>query len=1472
MAKIYSVFKSNYWKNFTFLFLLLALSVPNFSQTHTPITVKLTNRIGGYWEYLPADYNTSGKKYPLIIFFHGSGEIGSGSQADLKKVLKWGPAKLIANGSWPKTFTVNGESFTPIVISPQYKNTSRSVDDYKALMAYILKKYRIDESRIYMTGLSHGGGTAMYYPSITDAGANAVAAIVTSAESVYSNAAGIKRFAKSKMPVWMCTNRNDPTVPMRYSLSWFDGLKEFSPKVTPQPLLDIFDQKGHDSWSKMYDPNYRPRGLNVYEWMFQFKKGKNNDDDNNDDQGENNDSVYAKITAPSSVNLPAASITLDGSNSTTAKGTSIKSYLWKCISGPAGYQMNNANGKKSTLSNLSAGTYQIQLSVTNSKGVTGTANVNIQVVAANKNPVAVMKDVASIILPLNVVVLNGASSYDPDGSIKSYSWSYVAGPKAFKLSSPSSAVTSLIGLNIGTYRFMLTVKDDKGGSNSIAKSFTVYASSAPPQAIIKGPTVVNGSSVTLDGSGSKAASGRKIVKYSWNQITGPTGYSVNSASKSKISAWDLKPGSYVSELTVTDDRGKSSSTRIALLVYNSKNKSNARGTQEDTGRLALSAGETFETATIDQLGALETTVDESTFTATSITAKGPTAVIKGPTTVKSTSVTFDGSASYATSGRRITKYAWKQISGPKGYIVNSAYQSKITGKNLKPGKYVSKLTVKDNTGASSSVQVTFNVVDPATQLAAPVAVISGSSAITLPDNSLRLTGSQSYAHSTSAVKNKIRSYAWTQTSGPTYAAAGVRDSAMSISGLKAGAYATKLTVTDEQGKTGTTTFSFQVNQDASVDNCGCDIVLEKNSAGSIQATNVTDRPPVNNPAFEVKEVSAKPGSTVCIKAGIYNRIRLMNFHGTAAAPITFKNCGGPVIIDGGTDWNIFITSSSYFKFSGTGSSDKYGFKITTKNQKTYGGLGIKVSTESTDFELNNIEINKTSIGLMIKTDPTCDANTWQQNGAMRNVKLHDLYVHDVLNEAFYVGYSFPYATLKCSGVTKNIYPQLFYNLKIYNNLVDSSGWDGIQVACAPEGTEIYNNTITNFAVKFEPGQMSGILMSPGTAASIYNNKVMNGPGAGITVMGQGKNYVYNNLIVNVGDDKNRTTLGQSGIFVDDRPRTGAPPLTLFASNNTIVNPKRFGIYQLNSNGNVGNDNYFYNNFFVITGVRNYSTGKPIVSAVKNVQSNNVTVYKVADAKFIDAVAKNYGLASSSPARGKALNVLSLLGGLKSDILGVARLLTWDAGAYQYSSGASTTARTVADSPAAALERPSAIVNNSVSVDLALTQNAVVLDGSKSTANSGARLKDYQWRYISGPSQFSLGDQTLSQAKLSDLSEGVYTFELKVTDNNNMSDSALVKVSVSNKLKFDNTSGALKMVPVPAIDYLNLSLNNETKGKVTIRVSDMSGKMVILQNGNAKEVAYWQDRVDVSKLSSGMYFTEVMVGNQKFAGKFVKAGK
>lgn len=47
---------------------------------------------------------------------------------------------------------------------------------------------------------------------------------------------------------------------------------------------------------------------------------------------------------------------------------------------------------------------------------------------SNKPPVAVVQPDINISLPVDSAVLNGTSSYDPDGKIVSFAWLKIAGP------------------------------------------------------------------------------------------------------------------------------------------------------------------------------------------------------------------------------------------------------------------------------------------------------------------------------------------------------------------------------------------------------------------------------------------------------------------------------------------------------------------------------------------------------------------------------------------------------------------------------------------------------------------------------------------------------------------------------------------------------------------------------------------------------------------------------------------------------------------------------------------------------------------------------------------------------------------------------------------------------------------------------------------------------------------------------------
>jgi parallel beta-helix repeat protein len=213
----------------------------------------------------------------LLIFIHGIGELGNGT-TQLPRVLKNAVPRLIETGQFPTSFKVKGKSFSFIVASPQFRNVP-SPADVLSLINYLKGKFRIDEKRIYVTGLSMGGGATEDFASANDSYAQIPAAVVPVAGNMnpkwMTNAP--KTLAKNRVPVWFLHNEGDPTVPSQFSKDWVSMMDKHDPK--PKPKLTIFDKRGHDAWTTAYDPSYRENGKNIYEWMLQYEKGKDNDEE-----------------------------------------------------------------------------------------------------------------------------------------------------------------------------------------------------------------------------------------------------------------------------------------------------------------------------------------------------------------------------------------------------------------------------------------------------------------------------------------------------------------------------------------------------------------------------------------------------------------------------------------------------------------------------------------------------------------------------------------------------------------------------------------------------------------------------------------------------------------------------------------------------------------------------------------------------------------------------------------------------------------------------------------------------------------------------------------------------------------------------------------------------------------------------------------------------------------------------------------
>ena len=245
------------------------LPQPAAAQVQTARTIATGPNSNGFYEYLPAGYSSGSAKYPLIVFLHGSGELGNGG-SDLPKVLDNGPPMLIANGQFPTSFTVNGKTSSFIVISPQFVAWPADAD-VDAVIEYAKAHYRVDTGRVYLTGLSMGGSAVWSYAPST-AHAYKLAAIVPIAGGLmYTETYGASVLASAGVAVFAAANLNDPTVSSALTVEDINIINSVTPKINPPALDTIYNASGHGGWQQTYDPNNAMvNGLNIYEWMLQY--------------------------------------------------------------------------------------------------------------------------------------------------------------------------------------------------------------------------------------------------------------------------------------------------------------------------------------------------------------------------------------------------------------------------------------------------------------------------------------------------------------------------------------------------------------------------------------------------------------------------------------------------------------------------------------------------------------------------------------------------------------------------------------------------------------------------------------------------------------------------------------------------------------------------------------------------------------------------------------------------------------------------------------------------------------------------------------------------------------------------------------------------------------------------------------------------------------------------------------------------
>ncbi|XP_045714413.1 dyslexia-associated protein KIAA0319-like protein homolog isoform X1 [Phyllostomus hastatus] len=278
------------------------------------------------------------------------------------------------------------------------------------------------------------------------------------------------------------------------------------------------------------------------------------------------------------ITLPQNSITLFGNQSTDDHG--ISSYEWSLSPSSKGkvVEMQGVRTPILQLSAMQEGDYTYQLTVTDTTGQQATAQVTVIVQPENnKPPQADAGPDKELTLPVDSTTLDGSKSSD-DQKIISYLWKKTQGPDGVQLENANGSVATVTGLQVGTYVFTLTVKDERNlQSQSSVNVIVKEEMNKPPIAKITGNVVITLPVDTAELDGSKSSDDKGIVSYLWTRDEGSpaAGEVLNRSDHQPILFLsNLVEGTYTFHLKVTDAKGESSTDRTTVEVKPDPRKNN----------------------------------------------------------------------------------------------------------------------------------------------------------------------------------------------------------------------------------------------------------------------------------------------------------------------------------------------------------------------------------------------------------------------------------------------------------------------------------------------------------------------------------------------------------------------------------------------------------------------------------------------------------------------------------------------------------------------------------------------------------------------------------------------------------------------------------------------------------------------------------------------------------------------------------
>ena len=258
-----------------------------------------------YLVYLPTGYaDKPQQKWPLLLFLHGNGERGNGldeldftlvhgplyeawiQKRDLPFIMLVPQLHMFDMGTLPyiagrqKSAIPQRlkqgvpprppmfESADPIVpakpitdmakIPPLLPNGwERAEQDLLAMLDEVQKGFRVDDKRLYLSGISYGGFGCWFLASQHPGVFAAVAPVVG-----WGHPDFMAPIAKVKTPLWVFAAGRDSAINKDY---FYPGIEKLRQLGHNNVRFSVLEQAEHDAWRQIY------AGSDLFDWLLQQK-------------------------------------------------------------------------------------------------------------------------------------------------------------------------------------------------------------------------------------------------------------------------------------------------------------------------------------------------------------------------------------------------------------------------------------------------------------------------------------------------------------------------------------------------------------------------------------------------------------------------------------------------------------------------------------------------------------------------------------------------------------------------------------------------------------------------------------------------------------------------------------------------------------------------------------------------------------------------------------------------------------------------------------------------------------------------------------------------------------------------------------------------------------------------------------------------------------------------------------------------